>query len=236
MKENVLCRHWHITDTQSWPLQSKTFPLFSSEGAYRPDYIYTHADVKEIVAYAWERGIRVVPELDMPAHANVWGLAYPRLVIKCPGHQTLLDPTDTDADFNVYSVVDKLLTEFDPLFNTTGGFFHIGGDEVHDMTCWETSRRVQAWMQTKGLVSVRQVRQYFENRMQKVVQAHQKDAILWEEVFDDGYAIDKSSVVNAWLSSVVPNVTAHGYRVVYNYGWYLDQQVPPGGTHYLWGA
>lgn len=152
----------------------------------------------------------------MPAHASSWGKAYPQLTIQCSGHQTLLDPTDTD-DFNVYQVFDGLMKEFDPLFNSSS-FFHIGGDEVRDTYCWEHSDKVQSWMKTKGMTTVHEVRQYFEDRVQKIVRQNKRTPILWEEVYDDGYHIDKTTIVNAWLGSVVRNVTADGLKLIYNYG------------------
>eukprot|EP01138_Halocafeteria_seosinensis_P008853 gb/GECG01009049.1/.p1 GENE.gb/GECG01009049.1/~~gb/GECG01009049.1/.p1 ORF type:complete len:482 (+),score=46.27 gb/GECG01009049.1/:1-1446(+) len=214
VKYNVL--HWHLTDDQSWPLKSDKYPNFTKKAAYRPGTVYDHGDVEDIVNYAFERGIMVIPEIDMPAHASSWGLAYPQLTIQCPGHQTLLDPTDTDS-FNVYAVFDDLMEEFDPLFNTSG-FFHIGGDEVKDTYCWQTSSKVQSWMNEKGFNTIHEVRNYFENQIQAIVQKHKKRAILWEEVYDDGFHFDSSSIVNAWLSSVVKNVTSNGLSLIYNYG------------------
>jgi N-acetyl-beta-hexosaminidase len=98
--------HWHIVDDQSWPLVSKRFPLFTV-GALAPSLVYSPADVASIVKYAWERGISVFLEFDLPAHARAWGKGYPELVISCPGGQTLIDPRDRPG--GIYDTVDGLL-------------------------------------------------------------------------------------------------------------------------------
>jgi hexosaminidase len=137
-------------DDNSWPLYSETYPNFTI-GAYAPDAIYVHSDLQEIVQYAFNRGISIVPEFDgmcssstraiglqsvtqnavaVPAHATAWGRGYPALTISCPTGQTLVDPTDTGL---LYSTIEGLLDEFVPIFNTD--FIHFGGDEVEDFTC-----------------------------------------------------------------------------------------------------
>jgi N-acetyl-beta-hexosaminidase len=98
--------HWHIVDDQSWPLISKKYPRFTV-GALAPHLVYTPEDVSSIVQYAYERGVTVFPELDLPAHARAWGKGYPELVVSCPGGQTLIDPRDTPG--GIYDVVDALL-------------------------------------------------------------------------------------------------------------------------------
>ena len=111
------------------------------------DAVYGHAEVAEIVQYAYERGIRVLPEFDVPAHAAIWGVGYPNLTLPCAAGQTLLNPTDEGG---VYEVIAGLLAEFRPLF-FTADVIHFGGDEVQDLTCWNQSSEVQAFMVSKGL-------------------------------------------------------------------------------------
>ena len=72
--------HWHITDAESFPFESKTFPDLTF-GAYSPEYTYTHTDIHHIVRYASERGITVVPEIDTPGHVKSWGKGYPEIVL-----------------------------------------------------------------------------------------------------------------------------------------------------------
>lgn len=216
-------------DDNSWPLVSETYPNFTV-GAYTPQAIYTHADVSAIVQYAWERGISIIPEFDGPAHATAWGAGYPNLVINCPNGQSLLNPTDNGG---VYDVIQGLMQEFVPLFQTD--FIHFGGDEVENYICWEQSTEVQQWMQTKGFTTMFQVRNYFEMKLQQMAVNMGLSTMFWEEVYDGNFTLLPSTIVDVWLSDqeLLQAVQA-GHRVVESYGLYLDQQLPPGGTHYLW--
>jgi hexosaminidase len=174
--------HWHIVDDNSWPLYSQTFPNLTL-GAYAPDAIYYHEDITSIVQYAWERGIRIVPEFDMPAHADAWGRGFPNLVISCPEGQSLLNPVPASG---IYDVVGQLLDEFLPLFNYPDTV-HFGGDEVEDLTCWNNSAQVQAFMKSQGLPDVNAVRNYFETQIQQIAIGKAADSMFWEEVYDDAY-------------------------------------------------
>jgi hypothetical protein len=107
--------HWHLVDDSSWPMVSTTLPLMSVKGAYAPEATYSHADLEDVVRYANARGIRVVPELDMPAHASIWGAGYPQFTISCADGQTLLNPVPSAG---LYDAIDGLLGEFLPIFNT----------------------------------------------------------------------------------------------------------------------
>lgn len=222
--------HWHIVDDNSWPLRSVRYPNFANAGAYAPAATYSHADIQDIVQYAADRGIRVVPELDMPAHADIWGAGYPELIISCPNGQSLLNPTD---DGGVYDTVDGLLQEFVPLFKVD--FIHFGGDEVQDLTCWNESAEVQAFMKSKGIPTVDALRNYFQTKIQNIALKYSLASMFWEEVYDDGYTVLPTSVVDIWLSyDEVSKATAAGRRIISSFGYYLDQQQPYGGTHYFW--
>ena len=150
-----------MLDDNSWPLVSTTLPRMSEKGAYSPEAVYSHSDITDIVRYAWERGIRVVPEFDMPAHASIWGDGYPEYTISCSGGQTLLNPVPAAG---LYTAIDGLLGEFLPLFGNVD-YVHFGGDEVQDLTCWNASSDVQAFMRSQGLPDVNAVRNYFEDQV-----------------------------------------------------------------------
>lgn len=222
--------HWHVVDDESWPLESSTYPRFSEAGAYAPDAVYTHADVQEIVQYAYERGISVVPEFDGPAHASAWGKGYPNLVISCPTGQALLNPIDGGG---VYETIEGLLDEFVPLFNTD--FIHFGGDEVEDFTCWEQSAAVQAFMASKGYTTMYQLRDHFETRLQDIARSKNLTTMFWEEVFDGNYTLQHGTIIDIWDDGAeLANAVRRGVPVIGSYGFYLDQQVPPGPKHYFW--
>lgn len=215
-KFNVL--HVHFVDDNSWPLVVEAYPNFSAMGAYSPAQVYTHDDVIAIQQACFARGIVLIPEFDMPAHASIWGAGYPDLTISCADGQTLLDPTGP-----VYTVLDNILTEFQSIF--TAPYLHLGGDEVEDLTCWNESAKVQAFNQAHGIANVTGTRNYFETQVQNVAAKHNKTTIFWEEVFDGNFTLLPTTVVNVWLSQQESLQAAQaGHDVVHSYGWYLDQQ------------
>jgi hexosaminidase len=221
--------HWHLVDDNSWPLVSTTLPLMS-RGAYAPEATYSHADLADIVSYAFERGIRVMPEFDMPAHASAWADGYPQFVIACADGQTLLSPLPSSG---IYDAIDALLGEFLPIFKTD--FVHFGGDEVEDLTCWNESAAVQDFIKQQSLGDVNGMRNYFEDRIQTIAQGHGAASQFWEEVFDKNYTLLPSSVVDIWLSyDEVEAAVKSGHRIVSSFGLYLDQQNPYGASHYFW--
>jgi hexosaminidase len=252
-KLNVL--HWHVVDDESWPLYSATLPLLT-QSAFSPDAIYTHADVQTVVRYAWERGITVIPEFDMPAHATAFGGGYPNLVISCDevGGQTLLNPVPAASlppssaaapapptPPDIYAVVDALLAEFLPLFASPDAapgapsFVHLGGDEVRSLACWNSSAEVQNYMKRAGLATVDAVRNAFQVRVQQIANARNATVVFWEEVFDLGYDLLPTTVVDVWLSfEELAAVTGAGHRVVSSYGSYLNQQKPFGYNTYAY--
>jgi hexosaminidase len=222
--------HWHLVDDNAWPMVSTTLPLMSVKGAYAPEATYTHADLTEIVAFANARGIRVVPELDMPAHAAIWGAGYPQFTISCADGQTLLNPVPAAG---LYDAVDGLLAEFLPIFKTDT--IHFGGDEVQNLQCWGEDAGVKAFMTQQGFTTVDQVRNYFEGRIQQIALNHSANSMFWEEVYDDGYTTLSSSIVDIWLSyDEVEKAVKSGHEIVSSFGLYLDQQTPYGGTSYFW--
>jgi hexosaminidase len=223
--------HWHIVDDQSFPLYSSKFPQLAKAGAYCPTCIYTTADVKAITDYAFVRGIAIVPEFDLPAHSQCWGAGLPELIISCPGGQSLIDPTDTNSP-SIYDVVDGLLTEFGPLFNTD--FIHFGGDEVSDLTCWQQSAEVAAFMQKNNIPTVDALRNYFELRIQNIAKNHSMSSVFWEEVYDIGDQLLDTSIVDVWLGDSKYLTVLNTNRAIESFGLYLDQQIPDGPTHYFW--
>ena len=124
---------------RSFPLQSKALPKLAGDGAFSPKHTYTLEDVSDIVAYAKERGVAVLPELDMPGHSTSWQRGYPQISSNCSGSgsgglsaatasgfTTPMDPTANAT----YKLLETLLEELDPLFPSAFPFWHLGGDEV----------------------------------------------------------------------------------------------------------
>ena len=133
--------HWHIVDSQSFPLQLHTLPNLV-KGAYTPAEIYTPEDVMSIVEYAKARGVRVIPEFDTPGHAASWCVGYPDI---CPSTSCTqpLNPA-TNATFDL---IKTLITESKTLW--TDDYFHLGGDEVNT-NCWTQTPSVAAWLKAKN--------------------------------------------------------------------------------------
>ena len=150
LKLNTL--HWHLTDAHAFPLRlDGTNTARLAAGALHPSHVYTAADLRAVVAAARLRGVRVVPELDMPGHTASWGLAAPELVVACPA-RVAADAEGLEHGANkvalhplreeVHQVVAALLAELAAIF--PDDFFHLGGDEV-DAECWLSDAEVKAW-------------------------------------------------------------------------------------------
>lgn len=213
-KLNVL--HWHIVDTQSFPLELPSFPKLW-DGAYSTSERYTTSDATEIVRYAQRRGINVLAEIDVPGHAQSWGVGYPSLWPSRDCQQ----PLDVSNEFT-FKVIDGVLSDFSKIFRYR--FVHLGGDEVNT-SCWTSTPRINKWLKKRrwdGPLAY----EYFVLRAQKIALSHGYDIINWEETFNNfGKKLSPKTVVHNWLGSgVAQQVVAAGLRcIVSNQDkWYLD--------------
>lgn len=182
-KANVL--HWHLTDVQSFPYYSTIQPSYA-DGAWVPGYtIYTVPDMKNLVTYAKYRGIRIIIELDNPAHSLSWSAGNPDIVLPCPSnsYSSVLDPTNETT----YQVITNFIGELVSIFPDM--IFHIGGDEViidNVTSCYNTSI-VNAWMVTQNISvgDYKAVTRYHLSRIQDiVVHTYGKYLAGWEEILD----------------------------------------------------
>lgn len=146
--------HWHITDSHSFPYQSKTYPLFTKYGAYSKDKVYTKDDIKDIMKYALLRGVRVLPEFDAPAHVGEgwqWVGHNTTVCFKAEPWQSYcveppcgqLNPTSDKVYEILEGIYKEMLDDFHP------DIFHMGGDEVN-VNCWNSSDIIKNWMLAKG--------------------------------------------------------------------------------------
>ncbi|CAO2837460.1 unnamed protein product [Amaranthus hypochondriacus] len=213
-KLNVL--HWHIVDSQSFPLEIPSYPKLW-DGAYSAEERYTMADAAEIVRYAQRRGVNVLAEIDVPGHAASWGNGYPLLWPSA----NCREPLDVSNEFT-FQVIEGILSDFSKVFKYK--FVHLGGDEV-DTGCWESTRRVGRWLRRHKMVGS-QAYEYFVLRAQKIAVSHGYDVINWEETFNNfGDKLDRRTIVHNWLGGgAAERVTAAGLRcIVSNQDkWYLD--------------
>jgi hexosaminidase len=174
-KMNVL--HWHVTDSQSWPYQSTSFPELSTKGAYCKDCIYRQADVARVVKEASTRGIRVIPEFDLPGHSQAVGASHPELLTACGDSGSPREPLDVTEP----AVYRFLYILYDEIANFwPDQWIHIGGDEV-SLECWKTSTKIQTWMKDHNMTNELQLLAYFEtNLMDFVTGVLQKRPIVWQ--------------------------------------------------------
>ena len=225
-KLNVL--HWHISDDQAFPIVSTTFPNLTMGAMQAPamSHTYAPADVASIIQAAAERGIRVMPEFDVPGHSTSWFAGFPFLqtVCDCPDcGATFSKPMDPTLE-STYDVVGGLFTEMISVF--PDAFFHIGGDEV-DPLCWMNNSDIYAFMKAHDYTTYAQLQGYFEQRALAMFPAS-KRVVMWEENAGAGSVYPEGVIVHAWKEragddSVLYNLTRANYTVLYTTpSWYLD--------------
>jgi hexosaminidase len=229
VKMNVL--HFHLSDDQGFRVESKRFPKLHTEGS--DGQYYTQAELRDFLDYAHDRGIRVVPEFDMPGHSRSWLVAYPELA-SSPGPYKI-DPSDAGPDAVIdptqegtYKFLDKFVEEMGKLF--PDAYFHIGGDEVSGKP-WDTNPKVQEYIHAHGMKSNQDLQAYFNQRMQKILDRHHKIMVGWDEVLHPD--LPKSVVVQSWRGQQSLAVAARqGYRGMLSFGYYIDLMWPA-SRHYV---
>jgi len=224
-KFNIL--HWHLTDDESFPVESTTYPLLSQKGAWHPSATYSADDIQEIISYATERGVIVVPEFDMPAHAASWGKGYPQLLVECPGEDALMDPTSSFT----YTFIQNFLNEMSGLFPSE--FVHLGSDEVRNFACWNASQSVNQWMIENNISTYGELQSLFEFQVQSIASSLGKTPILWEESFDHNFSLIPATIIDVWLSNKeLLDVVSSGRQGIFSFPYYLDRQIP--GPQTFW--
>ena len=228
-KYNLL--HWHLTDDEGWRVEIKSLPKLTEVGAWRvfrtgqfgnmsvptPDEprnyggFYTQDDIREIVQYAKDRFVNILPEVDVPGHSLAAIASYPEL--SCTpgaesykvrsgekimnwykgGFSAIIDNTLCPANEKIYPFLDKVFTELAQLFPF--GYIHVGGDECAK-NFWEKSDAVKQLMQKEKLKTMLEVQSYFEKRVEKIVESKGKKVIGWDEILEGGLA--PNAAVMSW--------------------------------------
>lgn len=215
-KLNVL--HWHLTDDQAWRLEIRKYPKLAQVGGWRVPAgaapqadidaatgkprlyggFYSQETVRSLVAYAADRGITIVPEIDLPGHASAAVAAYPEL--SASAHPPAAVPADWGIYHEVFNLeestfafLEDVLTEVMALFPSA--YIHVGGDEV-ETSQWRESPRVQARMRELGIADVPRIQHYFTQRIGRFLQSRGRRLIGWDEILEPGLA--HSSVVMSW--------------------------------------
>jgi hexosaminidase len=228
-KFNLL--HLHLTDDEGWRIEIKTLPRLTEVGAWRAERIgtwgkftpptrdepktyggfFSQDDIRELIRYAGERFVNIMPEIDMPGHCMAAVASYPELsgtpgaenyqVISGekfmnwdgPHNTALVDNTLNPANEKIYPFIDKVITELAALFPFE--YIHIGGDECAK-NFWEQSPAIRSLMQKENLHTMEEVQSYFEKRVEKIVESKGKKVIGWDEILEGGLA--PNAVVMSW--------------------------------------
>lgn len=236
VKLNVL--HLHLVDDQGFRFPTKAFPELlelSTDGQY-----YTREDLDEIIAYAHQRGIRVIPEIDVPGHATAILVAFPELGSKDTTYTLerfsgIFDPTLDPTNDAVYDFLDELFSEVAEVFPDP--YFHIGGDENLGRH-WNENEEIQAFMKANNLATNHDLQTYFNIRIQKILNKYGKHTMGWDEIMTP--EMPKSAIIHSWRGNwegMVAKQTLYdaaraGYETVLSNGYYLDLMMPA-SQHYL---
>ena len=223
VKMNVL--HLHISDDQGFRVESKEFPKLQqmgSDGRY-----YTQVEIRDLIGYASDRGIRVVPEFDMPGHATAWFVGYPELSSGPGPYQIerrwgIFDPAMDPSRESTYKFLDKFIGEMAELF--PDAYFHIGGDEVNGKQ-WDGNKKIQDFMRANKLKTDQDLQQYFTLRVEKIVSKHHKIMVGWDEIL--GPNMPKTIVIQSWRGQdSLAAAAKQGYSGILSSGYYLDAMAP----------
>lgn len=224
VKLNVL--HWHLTDDQGFRVESRVLPrLHEVSGQY-----YTQAQVREVLAYAAARGIRVIPEFDVPGHTIAWMAAYPQLASNDSTYgvyqswrtaNMAIDPSKEST----YELLDKLFGEMTALFPDP--YFHIGGDE-NDGRQWRRSPRIMQFAREKGYLKAdgktldkHALQTYFNRRVLALVTKYNKKMVGWDEILGPG--LPKDAIIQSWRGKKgLYDAAKAGHQALLSNGYYLD--------------
>ncbi len=219
VKMNVL--HWHLSEDQGFRVESKKFPKLhemGSDGLY-----YTQDEVHDLIEYARDRGIRVVPEFDVPGHSTAWFVGYPELS-SGTGPYTIerkwgvFDPAFDPTNERTYKFFDQFIGEMAKLF--PDHFFHVGGDEVNGKQ-WDANPKIQEFIKAHDLKNNEGLQSYFNKRLEPIVSKHGKSMVGWDEVLDP--TLPKDIVIQSWRGpDALAAAAKQGFRGILSNGYYLD--------------
>ncbi len=228
LKMNVF--HWHLSENQGFRIESKVYPKLHELGS--DGFFYTQAEARELIEYARDRGIRVVPEFDMPGHSTSWFVGYPELA-SAPGPYQIdrqwgiFDPAMDPTKETTYKFLDRFIGEMSRLFPDP--YFHIGGDEVNGKQ-WDANPKIQAFMDAHNIADNHALQAYFNTRIQKIVSRHGKLMIGWDEILAPG--LPNTVVIQSWHGQeTLADAARQGFRSLLSYGYYLDLMWPA-SEHY----
>ena len=230
VKLNVL--HWHLTDDQGIRVEIKKLPEFHLKGS--DGDFYTQDEIRGIIKYAADRGIRVMPEFDMPGHATAWLVAHPEIGSGAPGATYkierlpgIFDPTLDPTNEETYRLLEIFYAEMSALF--PDAYMHVGGDE-NEGKQWNANPRIQAFMKEKGIKDNHELQTYFNKRLLVFLQKSGKTMMGWDEIFQPD--LPKGVVIHSWRGQkALADAAKQGFQGVLSNGYYIDLMYPA-SQHY----
>jgi hexosaminidase len=234
VKMNVF--HWHLSDDQGFRIESKVYPKLTgmgSDGLY-----YTQDQVREVIAYARERGIRVVPEFDIPGHALSWMVGYPELAsgmgpdyggpYQIERQYGIFDPVMDPTRDSTYKFLERFVGEMAEIFPDP--YMHIGGDENNGVQ-WKANPRIQEFAKKHNLQDTADLQTYFNQQLFPILKKHGKRMVGWDEIYAPG--LSKDAMIQSWRGFDSLAATAKdGYSGILSAGYYLDH-IDSAERHYL---
>ncbi|MCK5055593.1 MAG: family 20 glycosylhydrolase [Candidatus Aminicenantes bacterium] len=229
VKMNVL--HWHLSEDQGFRVECKSFPKLhqlGSDGLY-----YTQEQIREVIAYAADRGIRVMPEFDIPGHSTSWLVGYPELAGAAGPYEIerrwgIFDPTFDPTRKATYKFFKKFFAEMTALFPDE--YMHIGGDENNGKQ-WDANPKIQAFMKKHNIPDNHALQAYFNKRILAILTRNGKKMIGWDEIFQPG--LPKNIIIHSWRGQeALKGAAKKGYPVILSNGYYIDL-VQSAEYHYL---
>ena len=228
VKMNVF--HWHLVDDQGFRIESKIYPQLTelaSDGLF-----YTQEQIKDVVAYASNLGIRVMPEIDVPGHGSAILTAFPNLGSK-PGYNYsiernsgVFDPTLDPTNDDTYVFLENLFTEIVPLF--PDAYFHIGGDE-NEGKHWDENEDIQKFKKEHNLKTNHDLQTYFNIKLEKILHKLGKNLVGWDEILTP--TTPTTAVIHSWrgeneglaTGSTLIQAAKTGYKTILSNGFYIDR-------------
>lgn len=231
VKLNVL--HWHLTEDQGFRVETKKFPELHLQGS--DGDFYTQEQIREIIRYAADRGIRVMPEFDMPGHATAWLVSHPEIGSGLPGQTYkierlpgIFDPTLDPTNEKTYKLLEPFFAEMAALF--PDAYMHIGGDE-NEGKQWNANPKIQEFMKKNGIKDNHALQTYFNKRILKFLQKNGKIMMGWDEIFQPD--LPKDVVIHSWRGQkALAEAAKQGFMGVLSNGYYIDL-MQPASDHYV---
>lgn len=219
VKMNVF--HWHLSDNEGFRVESRKFPKLQGNGS--DGQYYSQEEIRDLIAYARDRGIRVVPEFDMPGHSTSWFVGYPELASGSGPYELerkwgVFDPAMDPTNDKIYKFLNEFIAEMAKLFPDQ--YFHIGGDEVNGKE-WDSNPKIQAFMKSHDIKNNVELQAHFSQHVQELVVKHGKTPIGWDEILVPG--VSKNIVIHSWRGAdSLAAAAKQGYRGILSNGYYID--------------